>query len=457
MGMDGMKNKCAVGIYKIEKKNVDAIDQRERRMEKMRLLLIHVVLLSVLLVGGSIGAKPVQAAEANPVDIENAQIIHKNDSYLAKVPKVQIDKVSYKAGTDDVGTSDSDSMQQDLLSDLPLSDIQDVLQENTDTENIYFRELVKSLMLADANTDKQELFRQILRSAFGDVEEGRQVFVQILLLTAACAFLQNFINVFENSQISKTGFYLYFLLLMGLLLRSYLLIHGILEGVLDQVISFMEALLPAFCMTMVFCSQQVAAVGFYQLSLIVIYLIERVLLYVVIPAIHVYVVLQMLNCMTAGKLISRMTALLKRGLIWVMRLLLAGVTGMNVIERMIAPSVDNLKKMSVTQTISMIPGLGNTAQAVGNIFFGSAAVIRNGIGTAAMIVLLCLAIGPLLKMLIFSVFYKMAGALAEPFSDKRICGCIDCVGDGALLLFRALGTGILLCMITIAVVVTATV
>lgn len=139
-------------------------------------------------------------------------------------------------------------------------------------QKIYiFRELVKSLMLADANTDKQELFRQILRSAFGDVEEGRQVFVQILLLTAACAFLQNFINVFENSQISKTGFYLYFLLLMGLLLRSYLLIHGILEGVLDQVISFMEALLPAFCMTMVFCSQQVAAVGFYQLSLIVIY------------------------------------------------------------------------------------------------------------------------------------------------------------------------------------------
>ena len=257
--------------------------------------------------------------------------------------------------------------------------------------------------------------------------------------------------------ISKTGFYLYFLLLMGLLLRSYLLIHGILEGVLDQVISFMEALLPAFCMTMVFCSQQVTAVGFYQLSLIVIYLIERVLLYVVIPTIHVYVVLQMLNCMTAGNLISRMTALLKRGLIWAMRLLLAGVTGMNVIERMIAPSVDNLKKMSVTQTISMIPGLGNTAQAVGNIFFGSAAVIRNGIGTAAMIVLLCLAIGPLLKMLIFSVFYKMAGALAEPFSDKRICGCIDCVGDGALLLFRALGTGILLCMITIAVVVTATV
>lgn len=63
-------------------------------------------------------------------------------------------------------------------------------------------------------------------------------------------------------------------------------------------------------MTMVFCSQKVTAVGFYQLSLIVIYLIDRVLLYIVIPAIHVYVVLQMLNCMTEEKLISRMTVLL---------------------------------------------------------------------------------------------------------------------------------------------------
>ena len=260
------------------------------------------------------------------------------------------------------------SQQEELLSDLPLSDIQKVLEQNTDTQDLTFRELVRQLMQDGEYTDKRTLVRQVFDRAFGDVAEGKQLFVQILLLTAACSFLQNFIHVFENSQISKTGFYLYFLLLMGLLLRSYLLIHGILEDVLGQVIDFMEALLPAFCMTMVFCSQKVTAVGFYQLSLIVIYLIDRVLLYIVIPAIHVYVVLQMLNCMTEEKLISRMTVLLKRGLIWVMRLLLAGVTGMNVIERMIAPSVDNLKKMSVTQTISMLPGLGNTAQAVGNIF-----------------------------------------------------------------------------------------
>jgi len=169
---------------KIEKRNTSAIDQRERQMEKIQLLLIHFVLLSVLLVGISIGAKPVQAAEAEHVNSENIEMIQDNERCMAKV---QIEEVSYKTETDDTGTLDSDSMQQDILSDLPLSDIQDVLQENTDTENISFRELVKSLMRADANTDKLELFRRILRSAFGDVEEGRQVFVQILLLSV-CVF-----------------------------------------------------------------------------------------------------------------------------------------------------------------------------------------------------------------------------------------------------------------------------
>lgn len=128
---------------------------------------------------------------------------------------------------------------------------------------------------------------------------------------------------------------------------------------------------------------------------------------------------------------------------------------MNIVENMIAPSADNLQKMSVTKTIGMIPGLGNTAEAVSNIFLGSAVVIKNGVGVAALIGLLCVCIGPFLKMLVYTFLFKAAGAIVQPFADKRICGCIDSVGEGAALLLRALVTGMLLFMITIAVVVTA--
>ena len=38
------------------------------------------------------------------------------------------------------------SQQEELLSDLPLSDIQKVLEQNTDTQDLTFRELVRQLM-----------------------------------------------------------------------------------------------------------------------------------------------------------------------------------------------------------------------------------------------------------------------------------------------------------------------
>ena len=61
------------------------------------------------------------------------------------------------------------SQQEELLSDLPLSDIQKVLEQNTDTQDLTFRELVRQLMQDGEYTDKRTLVRQVFDRAFGDV------------------------------------------------------------------------------------------------------------------------------------------------------------------------------------------------------------------------------------------------------------------------------------------------
>lgn len=348
-----------------------------------------------------------------------------------------------------------DDLERELLSELSLDDVDDVLAENEETENLSFSDIMKQLLDTEHQPDKKDIAEQLFRLAFSDLSQCKTMFVQILILTIAFAFLNNFINVFENSQISKTGFYMYFLVLMVLLMKSYFLMDNMIQQVMGQTIEFMQAVIPAFCMTMVFASAKLSAAAFYQIAIVVIYLVERLLLYIIAPGIHIYVVLQMLNCMTGEKMISRITALLKKTIKWSLRALLAGVTGINIIENMIAPSIDNLQKMSVTKTLGMIPGLGGTAEAVSNILLGSAVVIKNGAGAAAMIILLFICISPMLKMIVFALLYKLAGAIVQPFADPRVCGCIDSVGEGAAMLLKTMVTGILLFMITIAVVLTA--
>ena len=72
-----------------------------------------------------------------------------------------------------------------------------------------------------------------------------------------------------------------------------------------------------------------------------------------------------------------------------------------------------------------------------------------------MVILMALMLGPVIKMLIFAVFYRLAGAVVQPFADKNVCGCIESVGEGAGLLLQTLVTAALLFLITIAIVITA--
>ncbi|MCD8132347.1 MAG: stage III sporulation protein AE [Clostridiales bacterium] len=356
---------------------------------------------------------------------------------------------------EDISEEDIDRLTDELLSELSLDDVDEVLATNEGTEDISFSNLVSELLDTDRNLSQTALPGRIVSLAFGELAACRTTFIQILLLTIAFAFFNNFTHVFENSQISRAGFYMCFLVLMALLLKSYLLVSDLFSGVMEQVAEVMQALIPAFCMTMVFASAQTTAAAFYQITIVAIYLVERLLVTIIVPGIHIYVILQMLNCLTGEKMISRFTVLLKKVILWSLRVMLAGVTGINVIENMIAPSMDNLKKLSVTKALGMIPGLGGVTEAAGSIFFGSAVVIKNGVGVAAMIVLVCIALNPLVKILAFDLMYRLTGAIVQPFADTQVCGCIDSVAEGASLLFRAMLTGILLFLITIAVVVTA--
>ena len=69
-----------------------------------------------------------------------------------------------------------------------------------------------------------------------------------------------------------------------------------------------------------------------------------------------------------------------------------------------------------------------------------------------MIVCLALCVVPLVQMGAVALMYKLAAAVIQPVSDKRIVGCVECVGDGCRLLMRVVFTVGLLFLLTIVIV-----
>ena len=70
-----------------------------------------------------------------------------------------------------------------------------------------------------------------------------------------------------------------------------------------------------------------------------------------------------------------------------------------------------------------------------------------------MILILCAL--PLLKLIIISLMYKVAEAVIQPVSDERIVECIHITADSVVLLLMAVGTAILLFILSLAVIASA--
>lgn len=342
-----------------------------------------------------------------------------------------------------------------MLDEVDFSELDDILSEQELTEDFDFKELVKKLIDGE-EIDKKWLFDTGKDIFFQEISQSRGYMIQIILLVVVFALLYNFANVFENAAVTDVSFYMVYMVLLALLMRSFLSMSGILTETLGVMLGFMRALLPAFCLTMVFSTGTVTAMGFYQLTMLLMYIIEAALFYVVVPAVHIFIMLELLNHLTKEEMISKLSELIKTGVEWILKFLFSLVIGINLIQGMLSPVIDGLKTTMFARTASMFPGIGSSIQAVTEIMLGSGIVIKNGVGIAGILLLLLLCSGPMIKVGILTLLYKVSAAVIQPIADKRLAGCISGMGEGARLLGRVLVTANIMLLLTIALVIVAT-
>ena len=178
--------------------------------------------------------------------------------------------------------------------------------------------------------------------------------------------------------------------------------------------------------------------------------------YLIIPAVQIYVALELINHLTEEDMISRMTALVKSGILWCMKCLFTIVVGINVVQNLLTPVIDTFKSGIIAKTAGLVPGLGTSINAVTEIMVGSGIIIKNGIGVAAILILLVLCSGPLIKVWVMTFLYKLLEAMIQPVADKRMIGCIGSAGEGGRLLGKVVVTTTVMFLVTIAMITAAT-
>lgn len=360
--------------------------------------------------------------------------------------------VRVSAQADDGNAPDpADQTGDDLLSRMELDAVEKAVDELLEGQDFSFTGTLQRLIAGEAVFTAEGVEELLVNAAAGELLEQKQIMGYVLFLVLAAALLGNFSGMLQNGQLGDTGFYLIYLLLFALLLRGFAGVSSLVEQTMEGTLSFMKAAAPAYYLAVAASVGVTTASVFYQVLLLVFYLTEKLLLYVLLPGIHAYLLLSLVNQLTREDFLSRMAELLKSVLLWTLRTVLGMVVGLEVLQNLVAPAFDSLKRSAVGRTAGAIPGVGNAVNAVTEMILGSAVLIRNCVGALAVIVLVLSAVSPVLKLLITSLCYKLLSAAAQPVSDSRICGCLNTMGESCALLLRLLATMELLFILTITI------
>ena len=429
---------------------------RRKGRQKKTALLFFLLFLGILF-----SAQPVPAAGEKSISTgEEAGIVPEGEA--AGETEKQRSNQGESQAEEETGNQNEEALEEELLREqeesqeallegLELGEMQEAVNELLGEETFSVREALERILAGEEVFSIDFLLETGKNFICDHLLADRAVLFQVVLLVLLAALFANFTNVFSGSQAGEASFYLVYMLLLALLIHSFRSLSAGLSGSLEDLTAFMQALMPSYFLAVTAASGAATAMVFYEMVLGVIFLIQTLLLKAVIPGIQAYVVIQLINYLHKEDFLSKLAELLKTVLEWSLKTITAVVIGMELIQNMISPALDSLKRDALGKTAAAIPGIGNVIDGATEVALGTAVLIRNCLGATGILVLVILGLPPVIKLAGTVLAYKLLAALLQPVSDKRMTGCLWAMGEGCRLLLKVLLTVELLLLITIAV------
>jgi stage III sporulation protein AE len=289
----------------------------------------------------------------------------------------------------------------------------------------------------------------LLGSQIGEI---KTLFITILVLGILAALFTNFADLFRNHQISELAFYFVYLLLIAVLLKSFVSAAQTVQEILSDITTFMRLYIPTYMIAVGSASGIASASAYYQILLVVVYLVEWLYLSVLVPVVYSYVLLTVINGVWMEEKLFLLLELIEKMIGVSLKVSIGIVTGFSLLQSMITPALDSLQTSALKKAVSAIPGIGGLTEGMFEMVMGSAILIKGSVGVYITLVLLGLCSIPVLKILLLSCVTKLGAALIGIISDKRLTNCADRMGNGNLMLLKLTLSSIGMFIIEIAII-----
>lgn len=318
-----------------------------------------------------------------------------------------------------------------------------------------FSQYVDEVMSGQTELSLQDLWQRIWEQICSQFEGQKNVLFRILALGLVAGIFMNFSGSIGDKNLGEIGFYITFTVLFATMSAGFYSVYEVAGEAVGSLLEFMKVLIPSFSLTLCLGAGSGTSIAYYETMLIAISLIEMVMVNVLLPGVQVYYLVSMVNQLSDNHF-SKMAELIRSFLRWSIKILFGVLIGYQGIQGMLLPVMDKVKNNTILQTAKGLPGIGSTMGSLADTILGSGMLIKSAVGVGGLLCIVVLCFYPLMKLLVFTVLYRVGGAIVQPVSDRRIVAVLQAAAESGRLLMMYLFAGALMFILSITIILVCT-
>lgn len=255
-----------------------------------------------------------------------------------------------------------------------------------------------------------------------------------------CSLLKNIQSSFGGS-VSEVAFYVCYLFIVVLIIKSFTDIMGICEETIIKLSDFVNILIPLI-LALLLANGSIATVGILKpVLLFMVSCINVIVSKFILPILFISTMLGLVSNISEGIEISKLPKFLQKISMWCLELLIVVFIGTLSVEGTLAANVDGVTAKGAKTIVStVVPVVGKALSDATDSILGAASITKNAIGVLGVIIIIGISILPIIKVLVLMLVYNVAEAIIEPIVDKRISKCMSSIGDSMKMIVGVMAT-----------------
>lgn len=316
-------------------------------------------------------------------------------------------------------------------------------------EDLDMGEIFSSAITGDI--DNETLLKTFFNMAGEEVLDCISILGSIVVIIVIHSILKSISEGLENKSISQITYYVQYILIVTLIMTNFADILSMVTTSINNLVGFMNSLIPIL-ITLMLTTGNIASAGIIEpIILFIITFIGNFITSVLIPFVLIANVLGIVSKVSDRVQVDKLSKFFNSSVVWVLGIVLTIFVGVLSVEGSLSSTVDGITaKTAKAAVTNFIPVVGKILGDAVDTVIGCSNVLKNAVGIIGVIVILCICVGPIIKLAVLMALYYLASAVCQPIADDRIVKLLDQMGDTFKMLLA------IMCSVSVMLIVGTT-